>query len=202
MRLIIVDDHPVIRQGVGSTLANSGFDIVGQASSVGEGLAVLNTSKPEICLVDINLGSSSGIELITKGRIKNPDCKFVVLTMQDDSETLAQAQAAGASAYITKSAPIEYLIEVLHSVIKFDSQFIKVGDFQLPKVVKNFDLTQREIEVLSLLPSGKTASAIASLLFLSEATVKTHLASIYRKLGAANRAQAVSIGLAENLITK
>jgi DNA-binding NarL/FixJ family response regulator len=122
--------------------------------------------------------------------------------MQDDSETLAQAQAAGASAYITKSAPIENLIEVLHSVIKFDSQFIKVGDFQLPKVVKNFDLTQREIEVLSLLPSGKTASAIASLLFLSEATVKTHLASIYRKLGAANRAQAVSIGLAENLITK
>ena len=77
-----------------------------------------------------------------------------------------------------------------------------MGEFKAPSSKKDFQLTEREIEVLSLLPSGTTAAALGSVLFLTEATIKTHLASIYRKLGASNRAQAVSIAISENLIPK
>ena len=82
------------------------------------------------------------------------------------------------------------------------NKFIKAGSFQQSKIVNDYQLTQREIEVLTYLPSGATAAAIGSLLFLTEATVKTHLASIYRKLGATNRAQAVSIALGDKLINQ
>jgi DNA-binding CsgD family transcriptional regulator len=80
-------------------------------------------------------------------------------------------------------------------------KFLKAGEIKKSKVTKDFDLTPRELEVLSLLSSGATANAIGAVLFLTEATIKTHLANIYRKLGAANRAQAVAIGIENNLIT-
>jgi len=120
--------------------------------------------------------------------------------MHDDSETLELAKQAGAAAYVTKSVPIEQLIQVLFAVSE-SKTFIKKGEIKVvPK--RDFGLTAREVEVLSLLPSGATALAIAGVLFLTEATVKTHLAAIYRKLNAANRAQAVSIGIENNLIPK
>ena len=120
--------------------------------------------------------------------------------MHDDLQTLDIARQAGAVAYVIKSAPIDQLIQTLNAVEGGSSKFIKKGVFQSAQVVKDYQLTPREIEVLTHLPSGATAAAIGSLLFLTEATVKTHLAAIYRKLGAVNRAQAVSIALGEKLI--
>ena len=122
--------------------------------------------------------------------------------MEDDLRTLNEAHAAGAIAYITKSSPIENMVEVFQSISDGHLEFIRLGNFKEDKMLRDFQLTQRELEVLALLPSGATAAAIGSLLFLTQATVKTHIGAIYRKLGAANRAQAVSIGLAENLIAK
>jgi len=121
--------------------------------------------------------------------------------MHDDLETLERAKEAGAAAYVTKSVPIQQLIQVL-SVVSESDAFIKQGDLKASETKKDFGLTVRELEVLSLLPTGATALAIGGVLFLSEATIKTHLAAIYRKLNAANRAQAVSIGFENNLITK
>jgi DNA-binding NarL/FixJ family response regulator len=169
---------------------------------VQEGLAVLNTYKPEIALIDINLGSHSGIDLISKATTQKLNTRFVVLTMHDDLQTLESAKQAGAAAYVIKSAPIDQLIQTLNTVGAGTNKFIKAGSFQQTKIVKDYQLTQREIEVLTYLPSGATAAAIGSLLFLTEATVKTHLASIYRKLGATNRAQAVSIALGDKLISQ
>ena len=202
MKVVLVDDHPLIREGLTNTLSARGFQVVGQAATVSEAIAVLNSKDPQICLVDINLGSESGMEVIKQGRKQNPNCNFLVLTMEDDLKTLNEAKSLGAIAYITKSSPIENMIEVIQTITEGNLEFIKLGNFKVEQVMKNFNLTQRELEVLALLPTGATASALGSLLFLSEATVKTHLASIYRKLGAANRAQAVSIGLSENLISK
>jgi DNA-binding NarL/FixJ family response regulator len=159
---------------------------------------VINSYKPDICLVDINLGAGNGIDLIKQSIANGIDSKFVVLTMHDDSETLDLAKQAGASAYVTKGVPIEQLVQVL-SAVSGSKTFISRGEIK--SVTKSdFGLTAREIEVLSLLPTGATALAIAGVLFLTEATVKTHLAAIYRKLNAANRAQAVSIGIENNLI--
>jgi DNA-binding NarL/FixJ family response regulator len=121
--------------------------------------------------------------------------------MHDDLETLELAKQAGAIAYVTKSVPIEQLIQIL-SVVSEGNTFVKRGEIKPAVIKKDFGLTVRELEVLSLLPTGATALAIGGVLFLSEATIKTHLAAIYRKLNAANRAQAVSIGFENNLITK
>jgi len=200
MKLAIVDDHSLIRSGVSSALANTEFKVVAEATSVKEGAAVINSYKPDICLVDINLGTGNGLDLIKQSVATGIDSKFVVLTMHDDLETLELAKQAGAAAYVTKSVPIEQLIQVLVAVSETKT-FIKRGEIKAVSK-RDFGLTAREIEVLSLLPTGATALAIAGVLFLTEATVKTHLAAIYRKLNAANRAQAVSIGIENNLINK
>jgi len=200
MKLAIIDDHSLIRSGVSSALANTEFKVVTEAASVKEGAAVINSYKPDICLVDINLGAGNGIDLIKQSVATGTNSKFVVLTMHDDSETLELAKQAGASAYVTKGVPIEQLVQVL-SAVSGSRNFISRGKIKsVPK--RDFGLTAREIEVLSLLPTGATALAIAGVLFLTEATVKTHLAAIYRKLNATNRAQAVSIGIENNLIGK
>ena len=202
MNIVLVDDHSLIRSGLRQALTDTEFKVVAEASSVQEGLAVLNTYKPEIALIDINLGSHSGIDLISKATTQKLNTKFVVLTMHDDLQTLESAKQAGAAAYVIKSAPIDQLIQTLNTVGAGTNKFIKAGSFQQSKIVNDYQLTQREIEVLTYLPSGATAAAIGSLLFLTEATVKTHLAAIYRKLGATNRAQAVSIALGDKLISQ
>jgi DNA-binding NarL/FixJ family response regulator len=186
---------------VAAALAQKNFEVVAEASSVSQGLAMLNTHKPEITLIDINLGSGSGIDLIKQAKKDGTSSKFVVLTMHDDNQTLELAKAAGAVAFITKSAPTDRLLEVVQSVASGVDRFLKAGEINTLPERKDFDLTPRELEVLSLLPSGATANAIGGLLFLTEATIKTHLANLYRKLGAANRAQAVSIGIENKLIT-
>ncbi len=199
MKILIVDDHELIRAGLSDALTKNGFEIIGEASSVAQALAMLNQYKPEITLVDINLGASSGIDLIEQAIASKSGSKFIVLTMHDDTATLETAKKAGATAFVTKSAPVESLIEVIEKIAAGINGFFKAGEIKTSIPKKDFQLTARELEVLALLPTGATASAIGSMLFLSEATVKTHLANIYRKLGATNRAQAVSIGI-ENLL--
>ena len=201
MKIAIIDDHSLIRSGVSNALENTKFEVVAEATSVNEGTAVINSYQPDICLIDINLGTSNGIDLIKQSIAAGIKSKFVVLTMHDDLETLERAKEAGAAAYVTKSVPIQQLIQVL-SVVSESDAFIKQGNIRASETKKDFGLTVRELEVLSLLPTGATALAIGGVLFLSEATIKTHLAAIYRKLNAANRAQAVSIGFENNLITK
>ncbi|CAB4545828.1 unannotated protein [freshwater metagenome] len=202
IKVVLVDDHPLIRKGLSQALNKDEISVVGEASSLSEGVALLNSTTPDICIVDLNLGSASGIELIKVGMVQNPNCAFVVLTMEDDLDTLITAKAAGARAYITKGSPVENLIEVVKTVLTDRKDFIKLGSFKDGAKRKDFGLTERELEVLQLLSSGATASAMGSILFLSEATIKSHLAAIYRKLEAANRAQAVSIAISEKLILK
>ena len=202
IKVVLVDDHPLIRKGLSQALNKDEISVVGEASSLSEGVALLNSTAPDICIVDLNLGSARGIELIKVGMVQNPNCAFVVLTMEDDLDTLITAKAAGARAYITKGSSVENLIEVVKTVLTDRKDFIKLGSFKDGAKRKDFGLTERELEVLQLLSSGATASAMGSILFLSEATIKSHLAAIYRKLEAANRAQAVSIAISEKLILK
>lgn len=200
MDIVIVDDHNLIRSGLIAALAETDFDVVAEASTVGEGLAVINKFHPDIALVDINLGILSGLDLIKTAISQKSNCKFVVLTMHDQSEILESAKSAGASAFVTKGAAINDLIKIMNCISDGSNKFMKAGDLKQAKQVIEFDLTNRELEVLSLLPTGATASAIAGMLFLTEPTVKTHLSAIYRKLSATNRAQAVSIALVNHLI--
>ena len=200
MKILIVDDHELIRSGLANLLAQHKYDVVAEAATSSQALALINTHKPEIVLVDINLGSSSGIDLRKEMKKSGSKSKFVVLTMQDDNQTLESAKEAGAIAFITKSAPTDSLLEILQAITTGSDKFLKAGKINQIKPSKDFDLTVRELEVLALLPTGATANAIGAVLFLTEATIKTHLANIYRKLAANNRAQAVSIAIENKLI--
>ena len=200
MKILIVDDHELIRSGLANLLTQHKYDVVAEAATSSQASALINTHKPEIVLVDINLGSSSGIDLINEMKKSGSKSKFVVLTMQDDNQTLESAKEAGAIAFITKSAPTDSLLEILQAITTGSDKFLKAGKINQIKPTKDFDLTARELEVLALLPTGATANAIGAVLFLTEATIKTHLANIYRKLAASNRAQAVSIAIENKLI--
>ena len=201
MKILLVDDHALIRAGLANLLIQHHHEVVAEASTSSQASALINTHKPEIVLVDINLGTSSGIDLIKEMKKSGAASKFVVLTMHDDTQTLESAKDAGASAFVTKSAPTESLLEILQTIATGTDKFLKAGKINQITVAKDFELTPRELEVLTLLPTGATANAIGALLFLTEATVKTHLANIYRKLAANNRAQAVSIAIENKLIT-
>ena len=199
--VVIVDDHALIRSGLTQALTAAGFNVIAEAASKAEALAQLNKFAPNFCIVDINLGDGNGLEII-KARAKNsPLIKFIVLTMNDDQDNLDLAKDSGASAYVLKSSPISDLIEVLESISIGQEKFKMVGQIKSSSKVAEFGLTAKEIEVLQLLGSGATAALMGKRLFLTEATVKTHLAAIYRKLSASNRAQALSIAIANNLIT-
>ena len=201
MKILLVDDHALIRAGLANLLIQHHHEVVAEASTSSQASALINTHKPEIVLVDINLGKSSGIDLIKEMKKSGAVSKFVVLTMHDDTQTLESAKDAGAIAFVTKSAPTESLLEILQTIATGTDKFLKAGKINQITVAKDFELTPRELEVLTLLPTGATANAIGALLFLTEATVKTHLANIYRKLAANNRAQAVSIAIENKLIT-
>jgi DNA-binding NarL/FixJ family response regulator len=201
MKVLLVDDHALIRAGLANLLTEHQFEVVAGASTSNQAAALIHTHNPEILLVDIKLGTSSGIDLIKQMKRGGCSSKFVVLTMHDDDLILESAKAAGAIAFITKSAPTEHLLEILQTIGTGSDKFLKAGRINQITPAKDFGLAPRELEMLSLLPTGATANAIGSLLFLTEAIVKTHLANIYRRLTANNRAQAVSIAIENKLIT-
>jgi len=200
-QVMIVDDHPLLRSGLASAMASAGFEVIAEASSKSEALAILNNLTPDFCVIDLNLGDGTGIEVIKTMMNTKKEIKYVVLTMNDEQSQLDLARDCGASAYVLKSAPIDELIAVLSGLAAGIKKFKLVGKINPQNKVKDFQLTAKEMQVLQLLGSGATASVMGRQLFLTEATVKTHLAAIYRKLSASNRAQAISIAIKNKLIT-
>ena len=191
MLVLIVDDHELIRTGLVQAVRGAGHNIIGEAATLAEARAQLLFTKPEIVIVDVNLPDGSGLDLIT------PLAKFIVLTLGDDPASLHRAHERGAAAYVLKGEPIDHLLSVMNQLEN------STYHFAAPAVPKNrFDLTQRELDVLQILQTGWSAKEMASHLFLAEATVKSHLASIYRKLDVKNRTQAIVIALAHHLITE
>ena len=201
IEVVVVDDHALIRSGLIAALTDSGFDVVAEAASKSESLAVLNKVTPDFCIIDLNLGDGSGLEVIRELRVKANKTNYVVLTMDDDETNLAAAKSSGASAYILKSEPVTELIEVLRKITDGKEKFQIAGRIKKVAPSNDFNLTEKEKEVLQLLGSGATASVMGKQLFLTEATIKSHLAAIYRKLSASNRAQALSIAISNNLIS-
>ena len=199
--VIVVDDHALIRSGLTQALISAGFNVIAEAASKSEALAQLNNLTPNFCIVDINLGDGNGLEIINAMANKSLPTKFIVLTMNDDQENLDMAKNSGASAYVLKTSPIPELIEVLKNISIGQEKFNLIGQVKSSPKATDFGLTPKEFEVLQLLGSGATAAVMGKQLFLTEATVKTHLAAIYRKLAANNRAQALKIAIANNLIS-
>ena len=198
--VLLIDDHQVVREGLKSALNNSGFSIVGEAASKNEAVAQIAHKSPRVIVVDLNLPDGSGLEVVSWARSISSTIGIVVLTLDDDDAHLLASLQAGASAYVLKSAPVTEVIAAISHAVIAPTSFIARGlSAAISRKKEGFALTARELEVLALLPKGQTSSQIAADLFVSEATIKTHLASIYRKLGVANRTEAVVAAIKHGL---
>ena len=191
-RIVIIEDHPTVREGVTRALLNNGFNEIYEASSIAQGRARISQINPELIIVDLNLPDGSGFELVSWARNLSKEIAIVVLSLYEDGNHILAAMKAGASSYVCKNAPLPQLMAAVTHSIANPLSFSAIG---LAAAVKDLEtqkgLTAREFDLLALLEKGLSTKNIAAQLFISQATVKTHLASIYRKLEVSNRTAAV-----------
>jgi len=190
--VLVIDDHAVVRAGICAVLEKrSNFTVV-QAASKAEAFAQLAKHNPDAIVVDINLPDGSGLEVVSWARSISQTLAIIVLTMSESGEFTLAAMKAGASAYLKKSLPLSDLLSAidyaLTSPLVFSSREA-VTMFDRQKL--QLQLSQREVQILSQLHLGAPLKDLAASLFIAEATLKTHLASIYRKLDVNNRVQAI-----------
>ena len=198
--VLVIDDHPLVRDGVKKSLTSAGFNCVGEAGSLKEAIAMIALHNPDVITVDINLPDGNGLEIIHWARENSPTIAIVVLTLDDDLDLVSAASQSGAQAFISKSESAEHLVSAITSVIAQPSLFISRHTLALLGREKfQHLLSPRERMVLTHLQGELSLAEIAAAMFISHATVKTHCATIYRKLDTQSRrgavARAKAIGL-------
>ena len=191
-RVLVIDDHAIVRAGICAALEKREDFAIFQAATKSEALAQMAKLNPDVIIVDINLPDGSGLELVSWARSISKTIAIVVLTLNERDEFIVAAMKAGASSYLNKSAPLpEVLAAIDHSLISplmFSArEIVKTIERQRDK----FDLSQRELQILTQLHKAAPVAELASSLFITQATLKTHLSSIYRKLDVHSRLQAV-----------
>lgn len=195
MRVLVVDDHPVVREGLRALLARGDFSVVGMASEALSALELAGKTGAEMAVVDVALPGISGLELCRRLRRRFPGMKVVLISMFDEPEWKAEAARAGASAYLLKDLPAEEILAALRRVAN--------GENLLPAVEPALPLTAREREVVRLLAQGKKTPEIAELLSRSVTTIRAHKVSAMRKLGVHSTREllqaALRLGLLPNL---
>ena len=193
-RVLIVDDHPIVRAGLEQALIEANFIICAVAASKNEAIAQIARTNPDLILLDLNLPDGSGFEVANWARGISDEIGIVILTLNDAPELLLAALAAQASGFVLKSAPISEVIATLERALVTPLSFTATGLHRALKAKERLPiLSARELEVLNILAIGKSTKEIAKQLYLSEPTIKTHLASIYRKLEVNNRISAVAV---------
>ncbi len=210
MRIVLVDDHEVVRLGLKVLLEQSDhFEVVGEANNAKEAVEIAGQFRPDIVLMDIRLPGASGIEACEEITQLYPEVRVVMLTSYAEDEMLFSAIRAGASGYLLKQINSEDLIRSLESVRRGDAlldPLVTQRVFQeVRRAVKEEEasafaiLSQQEKHVLILVSEGKTNREIAKSLFLGEGTVRNYVSSILSKLGASNRAEAAAYAVEHNL---
>jgi DNA-binding NarL/FixJ family response regulator len=212
VRIVLVDDHEMVVAGLKAMLSpfQGRVRVVGEAIGAEQALRVVSGLSPDIVLCDVRMQGASGLDLCRALRARNPDQKIVLLSVYDDEQYLFQALRAGASGYLLKKISGDELIrqlELAHSgVTVIDTALAGRAMDTAARLHSNefwpgarHGLTNRESEVLSLIVTGLSNRGIASRLVVSDETVKSHLRSIYRKLGVGDRAGAVATALREGI---
>lgn len=204
LTLLVVDDHPVVRDGiVGMVGSADDIDVVGEASDGAEAVALAQVHAPDVVLMDLRMPRMDGVAALREFARLGIASRVVVLTTFDAGADVLPAIAAGATGYLLKDASREELLDAIRAaaagrtVLSPEVASRLVGRVRTPEASL---LTPRELEILALIADGATNRAAGSRLHLSEATVKTHLLSIYAKLGVGDRAAAVAEGFRRGLL--
>ena len=211
-RVLIVDDHRLVREGLRRTLEDAGFEVVGEAADGAAGVELAEQLRPHVVLMDVSMPVLDGITAIRRLRSRAPDAQVLVLTMHADQELVDDARSAGAAGYLLKDASSEEVIAGVHSVLE-GRNVISSGlgeatreDPRLPgdgdgdAVEAAPDLTPRELQILQMLADGCSPADVAERLVISPKTVRNHLTNVYDKLEVGSRSQAIVVALKYGLI--
>lgn len=201
IRVFSVDDHPLLREGI-ATLVNSQPDmvLVGEASTGAEAIQDFKQHMPDVTLLDLRLPDMSGIDVLIAIRSEFPNARIVMLTTFEGDVEVQRALQAGARGYLLKNMPPVELLDVIRQVHDGKKRIPPEIASQLLEHMSDEGLTEREVEVLREVADGNRNREIAERLFISEETVKVHIKHIMEKLGAADRTQAVAIGVRRGII--
>lgn len=200
-RVLIADDHGVVRNGLVSLIDHQeDMVVVGQARNGKDAVELVAQLSPDVTLMDLQMPVMDGVEAITLIREKAPDARIVVLTTFDGDEDIYRALHAGAMAYVLKDAEFEELFRTVRAVIAGKTCIPPNVAAKLAERLRGVELTPRELEVVRLMAIGKSNHAIAEALFVADSTVKTHINSILSKLGAEDRTEAAAIALRRGIV--
>ena len=205
IRLLIVDDHPVVRDGLrGAFTGDPDFEVVGEARNGVEALAKVERLGADVVLMDLRMPEMGGVEAIDRLRRSDPAVRVLVLTTFDTDKDVLPAIEAGATGYLLKDAPREELVRAVHAAHRGESVLSPAVASRLMGQVRRpaqESLSRRELDVLRLIADGASNREAAAKLFVSEATIKTHLLHIYDKLGVRDRAGAVGEAYKRRMLT-
>lgn len=196
IRVLLVDDHPVVRDGLRGQLASrSDLRVVGEAGSAEEALARLRVEAVDVVLTDLRMPGAGGLTLIAEIGRRHADVAVVVLTTYDTAEEIAAALTAGARGYLLKDADRATIVDAVRAAHRGRSVLADAVRSRLAEApTASGPLSARELDVLRLVAAGRTNAQIGAALHIGESTVKTHLQHIFGKLDAADRAAAVAAG--------
>lgn len=202
LSVLVIDDHESVRAGIKTALSRAGHVCVGEASTVSEARARIAHTNPQVIVVDLSLPDGNGLEIVRWARSISHRIGIVVLTLNPAQDFLLTVMKSGASAFVEKSAPLAELISAIEHSHIAPLSFSAQGISRVMKKDHEANaLTARELQVLEKLSDGLSANDIGLELFITQATVKTHLASIYRKLDSKNRIQAIIAAKKVGLLT-
>jgi DNA-binding NarL/FixJ family response regulator len=204
IRLLIVDDHPVVRDGLRGMLESQpDFEVVGEAGDGSEAVQQVENLKPDIVLMDLRMPVMDGVTALGEIKANNPEVQVLVLTTYDSDADILPAIEAGAAGYMLKDSSKEELYDGIRAAARGETVLAPavaarlVGRMRAPAEEK---LSSREVEVLQLVAEGASNSEIAQQLHISQATVKSHLVNIFRKLGVSDRTAAVTMALRKGIL--
>ena len=201
IRILLADDHPVLRQGIQALAADErDMEFVAEASNGREAIEQFRKYRPDITLMDLQMPDMNGIDAMITIRNEFPDARFIILTTYAGDVQVSRALKAGARAYLLKSFLRKELLDTIRAVHAGQKRIPPDIAAQLAEHATDDALSSREIDVLRLIAAGNSNKLIADQLSIGEATVKSHVANILSKLGANDRAHAVTIGLKRGVI--
>jgi DNA-binding NarL/FixJ family response regulator len=201
IRVLVVEDHHVVRQGLVALLSVvDGVEVVGQAADGAEAIKQFETLRPDVTLIDLRLPKLGGVDVIQRVRADHASARFIVLTTYDGDEDIYRALQAGARAYLLKGMTVDVLVTTIRSVNAGKSHIPPAIAQKLAERMATEQLTHREQDVLEQIVRGKSNKEIGSELEISEATVKTHINNLLSKLGVADRTQAATAAIQRGLV--
>ena len=202
IRVLVVDDHPVVRTGLGAVISlEPDFKLVGEAEDGAQAVAMVREQRPDVVLMDLRMPRMDGVSAIRAIRTESPEVRVLALTTYDGDVSIHRALEAGARGYLLKDMLLTEVVTAIRAVYRGERVIPAPVAARLAEFTPRADLTEREVEVMQFAARGFSNREIASAIGRSDETVKLHLKNIFAKLGVADRTEAVTVAISRGILS-